>query len=225
MNKLARCGLIVAIALTTRAAHAKPPSPVDSTIPCGILFVGRVGTIGDRIGEFEIVVRDLAQNPMPAVPLRIVFDQCMLAGDLRLASEQPDASVSAICGPGPVELRATTEASGAIRSRFVGGGSGNATGGFSTPPTCSAGSSGGCAVIYADGYFFSRVAVARLDADGANGLGPPDIACWLADSFAPGYLARSDFDFSGVTSAPDLSILLRAILAEGSQSSAATYCQ
>ncbi len=225
MKDFAYCLVVVAIALTSATGHAKPPSAVDSSIPCGILFVGKVGTIGDRIGTFEIVVRDLAQNPMPAVPLRIVFDDCLRAGDVRIASAQPDASVSVVCGPESVEIRATTESSGAFISRFVGGGSGNVVGGFNAPPSCSAVSQGGCAILYADGVFLSRIAVARFDADGANGIGPPDIACWLADSFAPDYLARSDFDFSGTTNVSDLSILLRASLAGGSQSSAAAYCQ
>ncbi len=225
MNCLVRCFVIATATLMTAEAGAGVPSPADSSIPCGFLFVGKISATADPLGAFEIVVRDLAQNPIPGAEISIVFDGCLRAGDLRVAGVQPDPTASVVCGGGAVMVRARGGGDGAFRSSLVGGGSGNASGGFSGPPDCTFLRSGGCATVYGDGVNLGMVAVARLDADGANGLGPPDISCWLTDSFASDYLARSDFDFSGATSAPDLSILLRAIFAEGSRSSATTYCQ
>lgn len=225
MNRLVRCFVIVTTTLMTAKAGAGVPSPADSSIPCGFLFVGKIGATADPLGAFEIVVRDLAQNPIPGAEISIVFDDCLRAGDLRVAGVQPDPTTSVVCGPGSVMVRATSGGDGAFRSSLVGGGSGNASGGFNGAPDCTFLRSGGCATVYGDGVNLGMVAVARLDADGENGLGPPDIACWLTDAFASGYLARSDFDFNGTTRAPDLSVLLQAILAGRSQSSAAAFCQ
>ena len=204
------------------------PSPADSSIPCGILFVGRTGTSADPLGTFEIVVRDLAHNGLPGAEVRIVFDDCLGNGDLRVSSAPPGSSASIVCAPGSVEVHGTTGTSGdmhaVFRASLVGGGFGANADGFSEPPDCEF-HLRGCATVYADGVNMGRVSVARLDADGVNGLGPPDIAYWLADSFGTQYLARSDFDFNGVLRAPDLSILLQAIFDGGSTSSAASYCE
>jgi hypothetical protein len=226
MNRIpSRWAAAAAVMFVVTQAQAGVPSSADSDVPCGILFVGQTNGVADPLGAFEIVIRDLAGNGEGASDIQIVLDDCVRAGDLRVASIQPTPGATVICGAGGVQIRAVANAAGTFRASLVGGGNGNTSGGSSVRPDCSFLRSGGCAVVYADGVWMGRVAIARLDADGQNGIGPADIALWLTDSFATRYLARSDFDFDGSVQAPDLSMLLQAAFGGGSRNSSTGYCQ
>src|SRR5438094_2888885 len=73
---------------------ASQPSASRSEVPLGITLVGARGGIPDPAGEFQIVVRDAASNPIPFTTVRIDFSQCL---DVWPSSVQPYAGVNMDC--------------------------------------------------------------------------------------------------------------------------------
>lgn len=186
-------------------AMAEPgvPSPPNSTLPCAIVVVPAPAATAAH--EFEVVHRDLANNPVPGAVVTIDFSAC--GGDVRVALQQgpgttvdcPSQSVSQI-----------TDAQGRAVFRVIGGGGGSGS--------CSA--SGACARVYADGVLIANIQAAVLDLDGVTGLSVADLSLLLHDFFnapvPPTYCARSDYNYvtggclSQEITAADLSVWLDA---------------
>jgi hypothetical protein len=193
---------------------ADTPEPPNASMPCQIHLVGMAGGAADPAGEFSVVVRDLAQNPMAGVALHIVLNDCT---DLRVAVIQPHPGVTVDCSSGPVgTVRAVTDASGTGTFRIVGG--------ARNPTGAAPGAGFQCARVYADGVFLGRVNVGAFDQNGVSGVGPADLSVWLTDFYSGVYVGRSDFDCTHTLSPVDLSRLLSVSLSGSSGASAAAYC-
>ena len=193
---------------------ATTPEPPNASVPCQIQFVGLSGGTADPSGDFSVVVRDLAQNPIAGATVVIDFNTCM---DLRLASVQPHPGVIVDCMSGPVgTVQATTDATGTALFRIVGGAR-NTTG--AVP-----GAGFKCAGVYADGVFLGRVNVGAFDQNAVGGVNPTDVSLWLADLFSGAYFGRSDFDCSQSLTPVDLSWVLSVSINGLSGASAAAYC-
>lgn len=209
---LLACGGLLAAA----SAMAAVPSPAQSTVPCGINLVGSTGGVADSRGEFTIVVRDLANNPIAGSSVVIDFNACDL--DIRVCSVQPVAGVVADCSNPVGEISGVTDGAGSLVMRIVGGARNVASG---TP-----GEGFKCATVYADGVNLGNVNVGAFDENGGGGVNPADISLWLPDSFAfpTTYVGRSDFNCSNTINPSDLSSLLGVSLGGGSAASCGAYC-
>ena len=193
------------------------PCSADSDIPCGIRLVGTTSGVPDQRGEFQIVLRDLAHNPIPDADVSIDFGAC--ATDIRIAASQPTSGVTVDCSTGVPVVHATTDANGIVRIRLVGGANHHA----SHDP----GAAFKCAEAWARGENLGRINVSAFDEDGTGGVSPVDVSLWLTDAFAFAgvYVGRSDFDCSFTITPGDLSLLLSTSLGAASLVSATNYCQ
>ena len=208
---LLACGLVFAAS----SAMAAVPSPADSEVPCGFNLVGTTAGVADPKGEFTVIVRDLAQNPIAGSSVVISFDGC--TPDIRICSVQPVSGVTADCLSGPVgEISAVTDGAGTVTIRIVGGANNVASG------TPAAGFK--CATIYADGVNLGTMNIGAYDENGAGGVNPADISVWLPDNFDIDFEGRSDFNCSGTVNPADLSLLISAVLGGGSTASCGSYC-
>lgn len=182
----------------------------NSDIPCGITLVGTTGGIADPLGEFTIVLRDLAFNPAPGCEVMIHFGAC--DPDIRISMNQPHPGLRVECDG--ARVYATTDANGPIRARIVGA---------ATPGATAAGFK--CAAVYGGGQLLGTINVAACDFDGGGGANPADISWFLVDLFDGDFEGRSDYNCSNTISPTDLSILLRLTLGAGSFNSGGAYCQ
>jgi hypothetical protein len=208
--------------LCVAPALASIPSPGNSDIPCGVNLVGTSAGVPDPRGEFSIVVRDNANNPIPNVRIEIDFCSCrgpVKETDIRLCAVQPDGDViSVVCSaecPGGL-MSADTDGTGTLTLTLVGAGN-NALSFSPAAPFM-------CAIIYADGVNLGTVNVGAYDQNGAGGVNPADISVWLADSFDGDIEGRSDFNCSNSVNPADLSLLLGVSLGSGSAASCSSYC-
>ena len=97
-------------------AQASPPSPANSTVPPCISLVGSNGTTPSQaFGQFSVVYRDLANNPI--ADALIVID---LSGipELFLAADQLDPAAVVSCADKRVSKR--TDASGQVNFCILG---------------------------------------------------------------------------------------------------------
>jgi hypothetical protein len=125
--------LCLTCALSSSAAHAQcpppppigDPSPPNSTIPCGIVLTGTNGGVADSRGEFYVVHRDLANNPVVGCEIEIHFGACT---DIRVSENQPYAGVTVECLGSNTIVRALTDANGIAHFRIVGGALANTPG-------------------------------------------------------------------------------------------------
>lgn len=187
------CAAAACLALGPGPAGARDlPPPPSSTCP-SYLLIHALGPQGgpDPGGAFVVVVRDLANEPVPGSDVAVDLSECL---DLRLC----DVAIPwQLFTPPTRAWHAVSDANGVARFVIPGGSTGAAS--VVTGP---------CARIYADGIFQCRVPVAILDLDAAGGLGASDIALWLA-GFAGGTPGpRADFDGSGTVGAADLAVWL-----------------
>ncbi|MBI5168337.1 MAG: hypothetical protein HZA61_02495 [Candidatus Eisenbacteria bacterium] len=183
--------------------------PANSTIPSRITIVGWSGARPDAaVGQFEVVVRDLANNPVPGSVVVIDFSSLP---EVHLASDQMDAAVLTNCAQHSV--RRFTDAAGRAVFTVMGHG-GNAT--LAPGPLR--------AHIYADGVLLGSPLVAILDVDGSGGAGANDVALFL-DSFAlPQPPGCFDYDGSEFVGANDLAVWLNAAGLAGSAVTAPGIC-
>ena len=178
------------------ASIASPPSGANSTAPTCISLVGHTGAAPARaIGEFTVIIRDLANTPMPGAEVSIDLSLCT---DLRLAADQLDPAALVDC----VLHKVTkfTAADGSVKFTVLGGsnGAGNAT------------SLVGVGKIYWGRVLIGSPTVSAYDLDDASGLGANDLSAWLTD-FGSGFqFGRCDYDCSGGIGANDLSFWLVA---------------
>jgi len=216
MSGLLRKAMLLACSgvLAASSAMAAVPSPADSQVPCGLNLVGTTGGVADVKGQFSIIVRDLAQNPIAGSSVVIDFNAC--TPDIRVCSIQPHGGVTADCSGTVGEINAVTDGSGTVTLRIVGGA--NNPGG--NPP----GAGHKCATVYADGVNLGTINVGAYDENGGGGLGAADLSAWLSDNFGGGYKGRSDFDCSNSVGAADFSLLLSASFGGGSTTSCGAFC-
>ncbi len=206
--------LVFALALLLFAAGATPALadtwwPANSTIPSRILIVGWNGSTPDAAaGQFEVIVRDLANNPVVGSSVLIDFSS---APEVHLASDQLDAAMQTNCTQHFV--RKSTDNAGRAVFTLMGHG-----GNTSLAPGPLR------ATVYADGVVLGTPLVAVLDVDGVSGTGANDVALFL-DTFAltepPGCF---DYDGSGFVGANDLAVWLNHAGLAGSAVTAPGIC-
>ena len=221
-----RPALILATLLAGHASPAcadclfGPPGGDDSDVPCGITLVGTHSGVPDPRGEFLVIIRDLAQNPVEGCEVSIDFQRCF---DTQVSLDQPWPGLSVECvagAPSYAIVRGTTDANGTVVFRIVGGarntGSGRPAGGLKS------------ARGFVNGFDITTpvggVNVAAYDQNSSGGANPADIALMLSDAFSPGLEGRSDFNCSNTINPVDVSMMLQASLQGGSQQSGSDYC-
>jgi len=184
-------------------AHAGFPPPPNSTIPSHVLLVGRDASgNADPRGLMTVVIRDLANNPMPNVTVAVDFS---VTPDMRPAAVQPDPAIAAVnCVSGPMVM-GLTGADGSVTFSVVGRANRSA----------ATAAHGATLRFYGDGVLLGQVGVSAFDQDG-GGVGPTDLNGWLQDFFSGEYWARSDYDGNLLMGPADLSRWLDAFF--GSQS-------
>jgi len=176
-------------------AMAGIPS-IRGSVPSCISLVGSsAGVPAAAVGEFTVVIHDLADNPVMGAP--VVID---LSGelDMSLCGDQMDHDALVNCGAKTV--RKFTGVDGTVRFTLLGGsnGGGNAV-------TLLGGGR-----IYAGGVLVGTPTVSAYDLDGSGGLGANDMSAWFGDFGSGQPFGRSDYDCSGSIGANDLSMWLAA---------------
>ena len=202
---LTAAGLLIA-----SAAMAGVPSAANSTTPSCISLVGSLAGVPDAAaGQFTIIVRDLANNPLNGASVVIDLSACL---DLAICDDQLD--VNALVNCGAKTTRKFTDPLGSVTFTVLGGsnGGGNAS-------TLLGGGK-----IFANGTLIQNPTVSAFDLDGSGGVGANDLSAWLGD-FGSGFaFGRSDYDCSGNIGANDLSLWLGEFGAGTSASSCAVAC-
>jgi hypothetical protein len=214
---LSVCGLLIA-----GSAMAFVPSPVTSTVPCGINLVGWNSTVADPTGNFTIVVKDIAGNVVPNSPIIVDFTAC--CNDIRVAGTQHSGSLT-LDGT-KKKVLGTTNGSGVLTMSIMG-----MAAALRPAPTNArgAGVNNGCADLYASGQLLTpnHIQVGTFDEDGAaGGLGVTgaDFSVFLGDWLPGIYYQRGDYNYGvtcsqspGITGA-DFSVFLGVWLGPGSSS-------
>ena len=202
---LAAAGLLIA-----SAAMAGVPSAANSTTPACITLVGSLAGVPDAAaGQFTVIVRDLASNPLNNASVVIDVSGCL---DISICDDQLDVNAFVNCGG--KTTRKFTNALGSVSFTVLGGsnGAGNAS-------TLLGGGK-----IFANGTLIQTPTVAAYDLYGASGVGANDLSAWLTD-FGSGFAyGRSDYDCSGGVGANDLSFWLTEFGNGTSASSCAVAC-
>jgi len=202
---LTAAGLLVA-----SAAMAGVPSATNSTTPTCVTLVGSLSGVPDSpAGQFTVIVRDLANNPLNGASVVVDFSGCL---DIAICDDQLDANALVNCGA--KTTRKFTDALGSVSFTILGGsnGAGNAS-------TLLGGGK-----IFANGTLIQTPTVAAYDLDGSSGVGANDLSAWLTDFGSGQPYGRSDYDCSGGIGANDLSFWLTEFGAGTSASSCAVSC-
>jgi hypothetical protein len=202
---LTAAGLLIA-----SAAMAGVPSATNSTTPACITLVGSLAGVPDNAaGQFTVIVRDLANNPLNGASVVIDLSNCL---DIAICDNQLDAAATVNCGA--KTTRKFTDALGSVTFTVLGGsnGAGNA----------STLLSGGR--IFANGTLIGSPTASAYDLDGANGVGAADLSAWLTDFGSGNPYGRSDYDCNGTVGAGDLSFWLTEFGAGTSAASCAVSC-
>ena len=195
--------------LAASAAMAGVPSPTNSTTPPCITLVGSLAGVPDAAGQFNIVVRDLANNPLNGASVVIDLSGC---NDLSICDDQLDANALVNCGA--KTTRKFTNALGQVSFIVLGGSNGGG----------NASSLLGAGRIYANGTQIQAPTVSAFDLDGAGGVGANDLSAWFGDFGSGQPYGRSDYDCSGTIGANDLSLWFGEFGAGTSASSCAVAC-
>jgi hypothetical protein len=198
-----------AIIIAGRAQASLPPIG-NAIIPACITLVGSAGAVpATAFGDFQVVLRDLANNPVPNAAITIDLSGCR---DLHLCADQLDPAATVDCAHKTVTKR--TDASGTVHFTILGGsnGAGNAV-------TLLNGGK-----IFGDGLFLGSPTVSAFDLDGSNGVAVNDLSVWLSDFGSFVNRGRSDFDCTGAIGINDFSLLLAAYGSGTQITSCATSC-
>ena len=191
------------------AAAGFPPGFPNSSVPSCILLVGSDGATASAKGTFVVVVRDLANNPVPGVHVAVDLSN---APDLHLCAQQIAPGIIMDC-PGSRAI-AITDAAGRATFTLLGGGS--------LAPGPGSGLNNGR--VFADGILIGSPTVSAFDLDGASGVGANDFSLWFSDFVTGLSYGRSDFDCSGALGANDLSIWLTEFGSGASTTSCTATC-
>lgn len=197
------------LAVATPVHAQGVPSPANSTAPSYIALMGRTGGAVSPLGGFEVVVRDLANNPVAGA--RIVVD-LGLCTDLHLCADPQEAGTTVDC----VNRRVSrlTDAAGQAHFTLLGGSVG----------VTADRSPHHMGRIFWEGKLIAAPTVAAYDLDGANGLGVNDLSVWLDDFGSTLDIGRSDYDGSGSVGANDLSFWLAVFGSDTCLESCTTAC-
>jgi hypothetical protein len=161
------------------------------------------------MGDFRVVLRDLANVPEPNDNVTVEFVD---SPDARFSTDQSPMA-SADCPDHEVISSQFSGMDGVVTMRIVGHADHNI-----------APNSEGHVRVWAAEVVMANLPVAYLDLDG-GGLGASDLSVWLGDFFSGQPYARSDYNGDGVLSAADLSIWVTAFFAAGSaQAGSAPNC-
>ena len=177
-------------------AHAQGvPSPGNATVPASIRLVGLDAFgVPDPAGLFTVVLRDLANNPVPNAIIRVELLPCSGAS---LCPLQGPTITAVNCNAGGLWVEGLTDVNGVWSAAIVGCAKGN--------PVVSP---FGCARIYGKGVLLNSPRVAIADLGGCDGLGSNDLGLWLGDFYTGLDFQRSDYDGNGLPGANDLSLWL-----------------
>jgi hypothetical protein len=202
---------ILAVALSASpGAPQMPCGGCNSTTPACIMLVGSYGGAPDAAaGQFTVIVRDLANNPLVGATVVIDISNAI---DMAICSDQHDPSAVVDCAGGRVSK--LTASDGSVTFTILGhsNGAGNAS---------SLLNSGR---IFSNGTRIQSPTVAAYDLDGANGVGAADLSAWLTDFGSGNPYGRSDYDCNGTVGAGDLSFWLTEFGAGTSAASCAVAC-
>jgi hypothetical protein len=191
-------------------ATASPPSPADSAVPACFSLVGSLaGVPSTGAGQFTVVYRDIAHNPIAGATVVIDLSG---APDLHVCADQLDPDAIVDCTHKTVSK--ITAADGSVIFTLLGGsnGAGNAS-------TLLAGGQ-----IFANGTLIGTPTVSAYDLDGQAGVGANDLSAWLTDFGSGNPYGRSDYDCSGGIGANDLSFWLNVFGSGTMTSSCASSC-
>jgi hypothetical protein len=194
--------------LTASAVRAQdPPTPSNSTCPAFIRLVGSSAGVPDSTaGKFTIVIRDIANNPVPNSFVVLDFSGCP---DVRIASDQLNPNYTVNCTNHTVG--AYTNLSGQVAFTLLGS-------------SWNAGTHSGlsCARAYFDGVQLASPTVAAFDLNGMSGVDGADGAVALTDLGLHVYHGRDDYDGNMTVNGADLAIWQTVFGAHRSVTSGAT---
>ena len=202
---LTAAGLLIA-----SAAMASVPSAGNSTTPLCVRLVGALAGVPDNAaGQFTIVVRDLANNPISGASVVIDLSGCH---DLSLCNDQLDVNATVNCGA--KTTRKFTDPLGNVTFTVLGGsnGAGNASSLINSGK------------IFANGVLLQNPTVSAFDLDGTGGVGANDLSALLGDFGLGQPFGRDDYDCSGTVGANDLSLWLGEFGLGTSAQSCAAAC-
>ena len=199
----------VVLAVPT-VASASPCGFCNSTTPECISLVGSTGSApAAATGQFEVVIRDLANNPIAGATVVIDLSGAL---DLEFCADQMDPAATVDCAHKTVSK--VTAADGSVSFTLLGGsnGGGNAS-------TLLRGGR-----MYANGTLIQTPTVSAYDLDGSGGVGANDLSAWLGDFGSGNPYGRCDYDCSGGVGANDLSLWLNAFASGRMTASCASSC-
>jgi hypothetical protein len=206
MHLRARILAIACSALTPVMAVAMPGGG-NSTTPACISLVGWNNGSASPRGTFEVVVRDLANNPLVGAIVKVDLSNAL---DLVLCAQQLAPGIVVDCPTASASQ--TSDVNGRVVFTLLGGGVGPAS-------TLLGG-----ARIYANGTLIASPTVSAYDLDGHNGVGANDLSLWLTDFGTGNPYGRSDYDCSGGVGANDFSFWLSEFGSSPSAFSCAASC-
>ena len=209
MRPLHSLCLLVALA-SPSLTHASPPTAVNTSAPsCISLVAAHVGVPAQAAGQFTVIVRDLANNPVAGA---VVVIDLSIAPDLKLCADQLDPAATVDCAHKTVSK--LTAADGSVQFTILGGsnGAGNAVTLLNNGR------------IFANGTLIQQPTVSAYDLDGSSGVGANDLSAWLTDFGSGQNFGRSDYDCSGSIGANDLSFWLTAFGSGAMSESCASHC-
>jgi hypothetical protein len=184
---LSACGLLAAA-----TAMAGVPDPANSSKPVRVSVLGTQTGNADPNAAFPVVVRDLANNPIPSSSVVIDLVNCT---DTRISNQTANIAGQTVdCALKTV--RALTDATGSVTMSVLGA--------AMNPSGASApGPGAGCVRIFADGVLLGTATALVFDQNGgsipgSDGVEISDLSRWLVDfgSFGAGgpYVGRSDYN-------------------------------
>jgi hypothetical protein len=194
--------------LAASAAMAGVPSAANSTTPACVSLVGSTAGVADPVGTFNVIVRDLANNPLSGASVVIDISGC---SELAICNDQLDANALVVCVS--KTTRKFTDGLGSVTFTVLGGGNG------SPAATLLGGGK-----IFANGTLIASPTVSAYDLDGLSGTGAVDLSRFLTDFASGQNYGRSDFDCTGSIGAVDLSRWLTVFAGGTSQSSCVQAC-
>lgn len=210
--------LLAASALVPdRSAKANTPGVTNCIVPQLVHLVGMDGNSSPApIGQFTVVIRDLANNPVPGAVVRFSLASVT---DVAMCVSQPDPALSVDCAMDRVSK--VTDANGSATFSLVGRG----TGTFSTEASGCTGQLYWADVPGVGDMLIGSVIVTTFDLNGSGDVGASDLSAFL-DQFALGNGSLAcDYNDSGFIGAADLSMWLTALASDAHIQSGGLLCQ
>src|SRR5262245_37907338 len=196
MSSMRRIMLLALLSAALPATARAIPGCANSTTPSCVSLVGSSGGVpANGFGQFTVIVRDCANNPVVGAAIVLDVSGCL---DLHFCADQLDPGATVDCSRQWVTKIAGADGSASFTLLGGSNGGGNA----------STLLNGGR--IYANGTLIQSPTVSAYDLDGSGGVGANDLSAWFGDFGSGQYYGRSDYDCSGGIGANDLSMWLGA---------------